>query len=266
MFLAIWACCLCLILSASSESSTRHDSASLVDALRKRLEAKETKIEKQGELIDQMQRAVTQLRDELGALKLAKLDEVSKRVEANQANESRLSQLEQQLSELDEQLAAERLKAVALEEELAKMGSNHRLASASLDNTIKVWNTNSGECLRSLTGHTLYVRALKMVAKNRLVSGSADRTLKLWNLASGECVRTFSGHSGIVRCLEALPNNRIASGAEDSSIRVWNERNGECVRIFMGHTGVITSLALVGKNLLASCSVDKTIRIWNLDK
>ena len=67
MFLAIWACCLCLILSASSESSTRHDSASLVDALRKRLEAKETKIEKQGELIDQMQRAVTQLRDEAAA-------------------------------------------------------------------------------------------------------------------------------------------------------------------------------------------------------
>ncbi|KAJ2969072.1 hypothetical protein NUW58_g10075 [Xylaria curta] len=49
------------------------------------------------------------------------------------------------------------------------------MVSASLDDTVKVWDLNAGRCIGSLEGHTASVRALQ-VEDNILVTGSADAT------------------------------------------------------------------------------------------
>jgi WD40 repeat protein len=42
----------------------------------------------------------------------------------------------------------------------------------------------TGECQRTLVGHTSIVRSVK-VADNVIVSGSEDKTLRLWDLQTG---------------------------------------------------------------------------------
>ena len=74
------------------------------------------------------------------------------------------------------------------------------LASSSDDQTIRMWDVGTGECLRSLEGHTGAVLSIAFNPEgDRLVSGSADQTLKLWDVATGECLQTLQGHSQSIK-------------------------------------------------------------------
>jgi WD40 repeat protein len=70
-----------------------------------------------------------------------------------------------------------------------------RLASASGDGTVKIWDASSGACLHTLKGHSDWVRSVVFSHDSaRLVSASDDRTIKIWDASSGECLQTLKGH------------------------------------------------------------------------
>ena len=55
------------------------------------------------------------------------------------------------------------------------------LASASFDKTIKIWDVDTGQELRTLTGHTDWVTALAFSPDGTmLASGGNDRALRIW--------------------------------------------------------------------------------------
>lgn len=91
--------------------------------------------------------------------------------------------------------------------------------SGSLDNTIKQWNVETGECKRTLFGHVEGVWAVDM-DKLRIVSASHDRTIKVWD-HTGQCKHTLVGHRGAVTSI-ALGDDKIISGSDDSTIRIWS--------------------------------------------
>src|SRR3990172_8527075 len=111
------------------------------------------------------------------------------------------------------------------------MGSDgeHRIVSGSCDDTLKVWNTESGLCERTLQGHTNSVMCVSVFkgsdGTNRIVSGSYDKTLKVWNAESGLCERTLQGHTKSVICVsmfmgsDGFPRFVIGSG---KSVKMLN--------------------------------------------
>ena len=113
-----------------------------------------------------------------------------------------------------------------------------KLVSGSDDNTIKIWNVDTGECVRTLTGHSHRVHSLQLLANEWqvLASGSFDSTIKIWNLDTGECIRTLKGHSSFIMSLQLLPNNTLASGSYDTTIKIWNVDSGKCIRTLTGHS------------------------------
>ena len=140
---------------------------------------------------------------------------------------------------------------------------NNKLASGSADNSIKIWNIDSGECIKTLIGHSGAVLSLQVLAKNKLASGSADNSTRIWNIDSGKC-RILTGHSGYVFSLELLANNKLASGSSDGLIKVWNVDSGECIQTLNGHSSDVLSLKFLNNsNKLVSGS--KSIKIWNVD-
>ncbi|KAI0710453.1 WD40 repeat-like protein [Cerioporus squamosus] len=94
------------------------------------------------------------------------------------------------------------------------------LISGSLDNTIKIWDIDTGKVQRTLFGHIEGVWAVAS-DKLRLVSGSHDRTIKVWSREEGNCTATLVGHRGAVTCL-ALGEDKIVSGSDDGDVRVWS--------------------------------------------
>ena len=64
-----------------------------------------------------------------------------------------------------------------------------RLLSGSFDNTVRLWDVNSGECLRTFNGHSRVVRSVSFSPDGaRLLSGSDDNTVRLWDVNSGKLV------------------------------------------------------------------------------
>jgi WD40 repeat protein len=57
------------------------------------------------------------------------------------------------------------------------------VVSGSWDDTLKVWDTSTGRCLITLTGHTGDVEALAILPNGQVVSASQDNTLKVWDAA-----------------------------------------------------------------------------------
>jgi len=75
-----------------------------------------------------------------------------------------------------------------------------RIVSGSFDNTLKLWDTESGKELATLKGHTDRVGACIFCPDGRrIVSASDDRTLKLWDAETYKKLDTFRTHSGIVK-------------------------------------------------------------------
>ena len=76
--------------------------------------------------------------------------------------------------------------------------ADNKLASGSLDNTIKIWNLETGECIRTLAGHSMAVVSLQLLENNKLASGSEDKSIRIWNVDTGECISTLSGSNEVL--------------------------------------------------------------------
>ena len=166
------------------------------------------------------------------------------------------------------------------------------LASGSYDATIKLWNVQTGQFLRTLESHTRLqanwsleqslagilegknvgtpANSVNSVALSKLgttlASGSADQIIKLWNTRNGKLLHTLKGHSQPVNSVALSADGLIlASGSDDQIIKLWNAQTGQFLHTLQGHTGTVSSVALSADGLLlASGSWDHTIKFWGV--
>ncbi len=80
----------------------------------------------------------------------------------------------------------------------------------------RIWDPSTGDCLRTLTGHSDGVTSLAFLPNGTLASGSGsdDKTIKIWDPSTGDCLRTLTGHSDWVTSLAFLPNENFISGSD----------------------------------------------------
>jgi WD40 repeat protein len=91
--------------------------------------------------------------------------------------------------------------------------------SASGDNTLKIWDTQTGTEVRTLIGHTEWVNAVAIAPDGFIaISASRDNTLKIWDLLSGKEVASFSGDAEFYCCAIAPDGVTVVAG--DRSGRV----------------------------------------------
>ena len=90
-----------------------------------------------------------------------------------------------------------------------------RLASASLDRTVKVWDAATGQETLTLKGHTGWSLSVAFSPDGkRLASASGDRTVKVWDAATGQETLTLKGHTGVVRSVAFSPDGKRLASAE----------------------------------------------------
>ena len=94
--------------------------------------------------------------------------------------------------------------------------------SASWDNTLKVWDLKSGQCVMTLKGHTQSVMSVAALPDDTAISASYDNTLKVWDLKTGQCVMTLKGHTQSVLSVAVLPDGNAISASSDNTLKVWS--------------------------------------------
>jgi WD40 repeat protein/serine/threonine protein kinase len=141
-----------------------------------------------------------------------------------------------------------------------------RLASASKDQTIRLWDAGSGRLVMTLQGHTDHVGCVAFSPDgNRLASGSGDMTVRIWDAFSGQPLQKLEGHIYAIYGIAYSPDGmRLASAGPDKTVKVWDATSGQETLSLKGHTRGIVSVAFSPDGLeLASAGFDGTIRIWD---
>jgi WD40 repeat protein len=113
-----------------------------------------------------------------------------------------------------------------------------RLASASMDKSVKVWNLSEGKEILALKpeGFAFYADGEWVTAPIRLpataaafspdgkwlATTGADRIVRVWNAETGTLKKEFKGHRNAVTAVSFFPDGRgLVSSSLDHTIRVW---------------------------------------------
>src|SRR5262249_21978235 len=98
-----------------------------------------------------------------------------------------------------------------------------RLATASADQTAKVWDAASGRGLLTPSGHIDRVSGIALSREGtRRAAASADQTAKVWDAASGRALLTLSGHTDwVYRLAFSSDGTRLATASDDGTVHVY---------------------------------------------
>jgi WD40 repeat protein len=147
------------------------------------------------------------------------------------------------------------------------------LASSGEDPAIRVWDMETGVCLKTLEQQQYWLVTLAFDPtsqipgeRHRLASGGGDQAIRLWDVETGQILQTFKGHTQAVLAVAFSPDGQIlASSSADQTIRLWNARTGGAIAVWQAHDAPIWALAFSPDGqTLVSGSEDQTIKLWDV--
>jgi len=149
---------------------------------------------------------------------------------------------------------------------VAMTPDGRRAVSGSVDETLRVWDPEIGECLRVLKGHKDIVHDVSITPDGLLAfSGSQDKTLRLWNTFTGKCEKIFEKHNDGIISTSMTPDGNIGASADHSNhIYIWDLKTGESIKSIKAPQKIrCVEISLDGKRLYVSFT-DQLLYKWEI--
>ncbi|EHH51562.1 hypothetical protein EGM_10963, partial [Macaca fascicularis] len=97
------------------------------------------------------------------------------------------------------------------------------LFSASTDKTVAVWDSETGERVKRLKGHTSFVNSCYLASFDQIISCGIDNDIKVWDLHQNKLMYTMTGHADSVTGLSlSSEGSCLLSNAMDNTVLVWD--------------------------------------------
>lgn len=122
--------------------------------------------------------------------------------------------------------------------------SGTSLASASFDQTWRLWDVETGATLLEQEGHSHEVYALAFQQDGALLcSGGLDAIGRVWDLRTGKTAMVLDGHVRDILAVDFAPNgHQVATGSNDDTVRIWDMRSLKSIYTIAAHGSTVSDL------------------------
>ncbi|BBM88277.1 DUF4062 domain-containing protein [Candidatus Uabimicrobium amorphum] len=144
-------------------------------------------------------------------------------------------------------------------------GDKGRIASAAMDRTIRIWNSEVNPLPFTLVTHNDFIRNLDINRDGeKIASCSRDNDVRIWDVKSGLCIHTLQGHCDNVSDVAFAHNdNRLVSGSHDKTLKLWDIEKEQQIFSLEGHEDFIRDFVwTTDDKYIVSVSRDATVRVW----
>ncbi|CAG8506111.1 8347_t:CDS:10 [Paraglomus brasilianum] len=140
------------------------------------------------------------------------------------------------------------------------------IASGGGDDKGFIWQSDTGERLFELSGHSDSVTSVRFSTDGQYVATAGmDGKVKVWKVEDGSEVVVLEGPDGEIEWIDWHPKgNVLLAGASDSTMWMWSIPSGECMNVFAGHSATVTAGQFTpdGKKIV-SASEDVSLIVWD---
>lgn len=140
-----------------------------------------------------------------------------------------------------------------------------RLASASKDKTVIIWDVETWEPIHHLKEHGSAVTYVQWSPDDsKILSATNEKKVTIWNSHTGQNLLTIDAHHVIVTCCAWTPDGEsFITGSDDKDLALWSLQ-GQSVHKWSGPRMFDLAVTPDGKRLVAVCA-EKMVHVYNLE-
>jgi len=137
--------------------------------------------------------------------------------------------------------------------------------TASLDNTARVWDAQTGGPVTGPLQHRNFVCSARFSPDGRrIITASDDNTARVWDVLTGQPVCEPLHHNGAVKAAQFSPDGkRVITASDDRAVRVWDSVGSEALGIPFQHGLAIRADFSPDGNRLVTAANGHIARVWD---
>jgi len=148
---------------------------------------------------------------------------------------------------------------------IAFSSDSTKIVSGSSDRTVKIWNSQTGECLKTFYGYTRPILSVAFSPDGKTIASCAGHSIiKFWDILTGECKGTIQERASYI--IRFNFNGLIlVSGQTTGIVNLWDIETGECIET-LGRFGtpIISIACSYDGRFIAYGSYDGIVNIWDI--
>lgn len=152
--------------------------------------------------------------------------------------------------------------------EFAWSPDGRHLASPSFNDSIWIWDGETGEVIQVLEGLPGQANSLAWSPDGqRLASGTSNGRIQIWDTKKGRLRQSLEGYFHALLSLAWSPDGqKLASAAYRDPVRLWDTSSGKAIHTLEWHSNNANSITWSSDGIiLATTSHDSTIRLWDVE-